>query len=139
VLGEPAAYAHDGAIVDHAGDGTSISFSRSRDAVHCAVVIQRELQAVERDVEEGRRIRLRMGIAADEVIVIDDTVYGRAVNVAAPLQKLATPGGIYLSKGVLDRAGGGIGIGCELVGRRRLRDIAHAANVYRVAQSEYLG
>jgi adenylate cyclase len=56
-------------------------------------VIQRELQAVERDVEEGRRIRLRMGIAADEVIVIDDTVYGRAVNVAAPLQKLATPGG----------------------------------------------
>jgi class 3 adenylate cyclase len=138
-LVEPVAHAHDGAIVDHAGDGTLMSFSQSANAVRCAVVIQRELQAAERDVAAERRIRLRMGIAADEVIVIDDAVYGRAVNVAARLQTLADPGGIYLSSGVLDRAQSGIGIDCEVVGRRRLRNIAQPVRVYRVARSELLG
>ncbi|HET6522664.1 MAG TPA: adenylate/guanylate cyclase domain-containing protein [Geminicoccaceae bacterium] len=133
---EPAALAHRGRVADLAGDGTLLAFQRAADAVACAVALQRRLGALERDAPADRPIRLRIGISADEVLVVDGDLYGRAVNVAARLEALAGPGDVYLSEAALTRAGERIAVRCEPLGERRLRNIAEPVRVYRVARSE---
>ena len=46
---------------------------------------------------EASRIELRIGINLGDVIVEGDDLYGDGVNVAARLEGLAEPGGIWVS------------------------------------------
>jgi adenylate cyclase len=138
-LMEPTACAHDGWIIDRAGDSTMMAFARPSDAVACAIAIQRWLDAAERDLAECRRIRLRIGISAGEVLVIDGAFYGHAVNLAARLQALAVPGGICLAANVRDQLRDDLTVRCEMLGRRRLRNIARPVRVYRIARNEVSG
>ena len=51
---------------------------------------------------ETSRIVLRIGINLGDVIVEGSDLYGDGVNVAARLEGLAEPGGIYISATVHD-------------------------------------
>jgi class 3 adenylate cyclase len=130
---EPAVAAHQGRIVDLAGDSALMAFSDSGNAVQCAAAIRHELNDLEHDRPADRRIRLRMGVSSDdEVLVVDGDLYGRAINIAARLLALARADEIYLSGEVVERLCGAMRLQCELLGRRRLRNIARPVRVYRL-------
>jgi class 3 adenylate cyclase len=134
----PTAQSHRGWIVDHAGDGTLMAFAHCDDAVDCAIALRRTLSVVERDVPADRRIELHMGISADTVLLINGELYGNALNVAARLQSLAPPGGIYLSGDVFRKVASRVDVEFEALGEKRLRNIGKPVEVYRVCPTEAL-
>jgi adenylate cyclase len=72
--------------------------------------------------------------AGDPVFIrpLHGELYGRPLNVAARLEALAEPGGIYVSGAVFDRVGGLGPARFEPLGERRLDKISTPRRVYRV-------
>jgi class 3 adenylate cyclase/tetratricopeptide (TPR) repeat protein len=95
---------HDGREVNYLGDGFLVSFGSAREALACAVGIQRALdEHSERDPDH--RLRARIGLNSGEVIEETDTVIGAAVNAAARVMARAQGGQILVSQVVKDLAG----------------------------------
>jgi class 3 adenylate cyclase len=103
---------HDGHEVKSQGDGFMLVFSQPRRAVEFAIAIQREL--AEREVADGERIRVRMGLHAGEVIRSEGDFFGRSVILAARIAAQATGGEILVSetlRELVDGGGNGAGAG----------------------------
>ena len=90
-----------GTVADHTGDGIMGSFASARDAVRCAIAIQREMHARE---PTDPPIRIRVGIAAGEPIEEDSRLFGAAVNLAARICAACDPGTIRVAGGVRELA-----------------------------------
>jgi len=126
----PAIVSYRGHIIKNTGDGFLASFESSTDAVRCAIELQREVAASERSHPPDRRIRFRMGLNAGEFIVEPDDMYGAGINIAARLEQLAPPGGILISRTILDRAHSKIEVPIEDLGHLRLKNIARPVRAY---------
>jgi class 3 adenylate cyclase len=95
--------AHGGHEVKSQGDGFMLVFPDPRQAVECAIAIQREL--AEREVADGERIRVRMGMHAGEAIREEGDFFGRSVILAARIAAQAGGGEILVSSTLKDLAG----------------------------------
>jgi adenylate cyclase len=93
---------HDGRTINTWGDMVIAEFSSVVEAVLCAIEVQRELAARNRDLPEAEQMWFRIGINLGDVMVENDDLYGEGVNIAARLQELAEPGGILISGPVYD-------------------------------------
>jgi pimeloyl-ACP methyl ester carboxylesterase len=62
----------------------------------------------------------------------DGDLYGDGVNVAARIQALAAPGGVYVSGGVYDQVRGKLPVGYDFLGEQRVKNIEEPVRVYRV-------
>jgi adenylate cyclase len=49
------------------------------------------------DIAENKRITFRIGVNLGDVIADADDIYGDGVNIAARLEALAEPGGVWIS------------------------------------------
>src|SRR5262252_6739805 len=94
---EPLLAKYRGRVVRLMGDGTLAEFASAVDAVQCAVDIQKAMQEANATLPEDRAIVLRVGLNLGDVVVEDGDLYGDGVNIAARLEAMADPGGIYLS------------------------------------------
>ena len=94
---EPLIAEYRGRVVKLVGDGALVEFASAVDAVECAVAIQQGVAEREAAEPEERRIAFRIGINLGDVIVDGADLYGDGVNIAARLENLAEPGGIYVS------------------------------------------
>ena len=103
-LVDPAIADGGGRIVSAAGDGLLIEFASVVAALRCCIAIQHEMAARYRDVPLERRLRFRMAINIVDVIVDGMDVFGDGVNMAARLEGVADPGGICVSRAVVDQA-----------------------------------
>lgn len=91
--------AHDGRVVDTAGDSVLAIFESVIEAVEAAIEIQRVLAERNQPLPENRRMQFRIGVNLGDIIVRDDgTIYGDGVNVAARLEGLAAAGGVTVSE-----------------------------------------
>ena len=128
---EPIPAEHHGRVVKLMGDGALMEFGSVVDAVKFAVDMQHQI--AERSVEapEDQRIIFRIGINIGDIIVDDDDIYGDGVNVAARLETLADPGGIYVSGGVYDQVRDRIDQPFEDLGEREVKNIDRPVRVYR--------
>jgi adenylate cyclase len=131
-LFDPSIAAHSGRIVKLMGDGTLVEFGSVVDAVQCAVAIQRGIQTHGVDTPQDRRIALRIGVNLGDVIIEGDDIYGEGVNIAARLQELADPGGVYVSGTVLEHIGTRTDIAFEDRGEQRVKNIDRPLRVHRV-------
>ena len=102
-LVDPKIAEHRGRTVKNIGDGFLAEFASVVDAVRCAVEIQREMAEREPELPEDRRIRFRIGVNLGDVIAEEHDIFGDGVNVAARLEALAEPGGIWISGMVHDQ------------------------------------
>src|SRR5690242_16158365 len=128
----PATERNHGRIVKWTGDGFIATFDSAVDAVRAAVEIQSGVTAAGAGAAEDRRIRLRIGINAGDVIVVPDDVYGDTVNVAARLETLATPGGICISRGVRDTVRGKFSVDFEDRGELAVKNIPDPVGTFSV-------
>ena len=104
--------------------------------MRCAVELQREMALRNENLAKERRIEFRIGINLGDVIIEADDIYGDGVNVAARLEALAAPGGIYVSKVVRDQVRDKVDFGFEDLGEQQVKNIARPVHVYRISEAE---
>ena len=129
---EPLVAEYHGRVVKLMGDGALVEFASAVDAVECAVAIQKGVAEREATIPESRRITFRIGINIGDIIIEDGDILGDGVNVAARLEGLAEPGGIYIARNVYDHVRGKLDRAFEPMGEHRVKNIAEPVTAYRV-------
>ena len=133
---EPKIAEHHGRIVKTTGDGLLVEFPSAVDAVRCAVEVQRGLAERNAPLPIDQRIEFRVGINLGDVIVEGDDIYGDGVNVAARLEGLAEPGGVFISNIVYEEVRDRLPFDFDDIGEQRVKNIARLVRVYRVPIGE---
>ena len=134
-LVEPHIAAHRGRIVKRTGDGLLVDFASAVEAVRCAVAIQAGMADRNRTTGDDRRIEFRIGINLGDVIIEGEDIYGDGVNIAARLEALADPGGIFVSRAVRDSVRDKLGIVLEDLGERPVKNIPRPVRVFRIGRA----
>src|SRR5262249_58561836 len=83
------------------------------------------------DLPLERRMEFRIGINVGDVIVEGPQIYGDGVNIAARLEGLAKPGGIWLSATVYDQVKNKVALSYEYLGEQAVKNIAEPVRVWR--------
>ena len=130
---EPLIAEHHGRVVKLMGDGLLVEFGSAVDSVACAIAWQDSVALHGTDCETGTVLQFRIGINLGDIIVEGDDIHGDGVNIAARLEGLAQPGGIYLSDDIYRHAKGKIETQFEDMGEQDLKNVADSVRVYRVA------
>jgi len=131
-LFEPEIKKHHGHIFKLMGDGLLAEFASVVDALECAVVLQREMAERNKGLADDRRIDVRIGVNLGDVIVESDDRHGEGINIAARLQELAEPGGIYVSQQAYDHVETKLNLAYDDLGEHRVKNIAKPIHAYRV-------
>ena len=93
---------HGGRVFNTAGDSVLAEFQSAVSGVICAKEFQNLVKERNANVTEDAQMHFRIGLNMGDVIVEGDNLYGDGVNVAARLEALSQPGGVCLSKSILD-------------------------------------
>ncbi len=129
---DPTLQEHYGRLIKTTGDGFLVMFDSPLEAVRCAIVIQQSLSARNTSIQQNQRIQYRIGVNLGDVIVDQDDIYGEGVNIAARLENLAEPGGVYISGGVYEQIKNKLVCGYQSLGDEKLKNITDPVRVYRV-------
>ena len=125
--------AHQGRVIDMAGDSVLAVFDTATGAVAAALAVQAELQNQTAGIPEDRRMRFRIGVHLGDIIEkADGSIYGDGVNIAARLQTIAAPGGICVSDSVHMVVQGKIDAGFTYLGDRTVKNIAQPVGVHAI-------
>jgi adenylate cyclase len=89
-----------GHIFSHAGDGLMAEFPSAVEALKCALRVQADAGKRNARLPAEQRIEYRMGINSGEIMLQHGRPGGNAINVAARLEQIADPGGIFISASV---------------------------------------
>ena len=127
---DPLITAHSGRTFKLMGDGALVEFASAVDAVTCAIEVQKQVLERNADSPEDSRIQFRIGINVGDIIVDGDDIYGDGVNVAARIQALADPGGIYISRGAAEQVRDKVPIKIETRGEQTVKNIARPIEVF---------
>jgi len=135
-LVDPKIAEHKGRIVKTTGDGLLVEFPSVVDAVRCAVEVQQAMPERNTGIGADNRIELRIGINLGDVIVEGDDLYGDGVNIAARIEALADPGGVFVSNTVHDHVRDRLPFVFEDLGERQVKNITRPVRVYRVRDAD---
>jgi class 3 adenylate cyclase/pimeloyl-ACP methyl ester carboxylesterase len=130
---DPVVAANGGRMVKTTGDGRLIEFGSVVDAVRCAIEVQNKMALRNIDVAPDKRIEFRVGLHLGDVMVESDgDLMGDGVNIAARLESIAEPGGICISRQVLDQVEAKFDLAYRELGRQNLKNIAKPVEVYAI-------
>jgi class 3 adenylate cyclase len=129
---EPSIQRCTGRLINTAGDAFLVEFDTTEQAVRCALEIQADLAWRQRDLPAERRLLFRIGINRGEIRVDGTNIFGTAVNVAARLQSLASPGTIFVSAAVREEIAEPTGFAFTDRGELSLKNIARPVRVYEI-------
>ena len=126
--------AHQGRVIDTAGDSVLAVFELATAAMSAALAIQEQLASAAKDVAEDRRMRFRIGLHLGQIFEKPDyTVYGDGVNIAARLQTKAPAGGICLSQTIYDTVRGKVPMQAHFIGPETFKNIAEPVPIWQVS------
>ena len=125
-----------GKIFGSAGDSVIAEFDSPVKATECGVQFQSKMQALNDNIAEDQQMIFRVGIHIGDVMVAEDNLFGDAVNIAARLEAEAKPGGLCLSKTVVDIVGGKLKVSFEDAGELELKNIDHPVQAFFVVPSK---
>ena len=129
---EPSIAEHHGRLVKTTGDGFIAIFDSPVEAVRCGIVIQQHMVGRNASLPRHHWIEYRIGVNLGDVIIEATDVYGDGVNVASRLEGLAEPGQVYISGAIYEQIKNKLVCGYELLGDRKVKNIADPIRVYRV-------
>lgn len=122
---------HGGREVKTLGDGFVVEFADTLAAVQCGVEIQQTFFERNRHFP-AKRIDLRIGIHAGEVTPQGDDVLGDTVNLASRIVPMSEPGGVCISRVVLEDVGERLAHSCTPLGPAQLKGVAVPVPLFRV-------
>jgi adenylate cyclase len=114
------------------GDAFLVEFASAVEAVRCAVDIQKEFHERNVQVEENRRIRLRIGLHLGDVVHEAGDVLGEGVNIASRVVAQAEPDGVCITQPVCDQVRQKLEFRIKGMGPRRLKNIRMPMELYYV-------
>jgi adenylate cyclase len=128
-LQKPVIEHFNGRWIKELGDGVLASFPTVSDAVHAAINIRDAVAA-------SGNFFLRIGIHLGEVVFDDNDVFGDGVNIAARIQSIASPGGIYISESVQNNIANKKEIKTRFVKEEKLKNVKEAVRIYEVVRDD---
>lgn len=131
----PLVAKHQGRIFKVTGDGVLVEFGSAVNAVQCAIDLQRDMAAANKDHSPSRQIVLRVGVNLGDVMVEGSDLYGEGVNIAARLEAFAEPGRILVSGTAYDQVKNKIKAAFDKLGTKKLKNIAELVRVYGVVDT----
>jgi adenylate cyclase len=131
-LVDPTIVSHHGRIVKTTGDGILAEFASAVDAARCAAEVQRGMAQQNAEMSQESGIEFRIGIHVGDIIVDDNDIFGDGVNIAARLEGIAEPGGIYISDDTHRQIRGKVDIFYDDLGPQTLKNIAEPMRVWRI-------
>src|SRR5271166_3296760 len=123
---------HGGRIVKTTGDGLLLEFPSVVAAVECAIAIQKLMAERNVDTPEPKRIVYRIGVNLGDVLIEGEDIVGDGVNIAARLESICEPGGIFVSGAAFDHVRGRVGATFADLGDKDLKNIARPVRVYSI-------
>ena len=128
---EPKTAEHHGRVVKLMGDGMLMEFASVVEAVNFAVEVQQAMVERNASVPVDLQIEYRVGINLGEIIVDGEDIYGDGVNIAARLEGLAEPGGIFISGKVYEEVRNKLPTMFDDLGEQKVKNIPEPVRVYR--------
>ncbi len=139
-LVDPTIAVHRGRVVKRTGDGLLIEFASVVEAVRCALEVQNGLAERNEGVPPERRIEFRIGIHLGDVVEeADGDLMGDGVNIAARLERIAEPGGIWLSNAAYEQVRDKVKEQYADLGEQALKNIERPVHVYSIASAATTG
>jgi adenylate cyclase len=123
---------HGGRVVDMVGDNLLAEFPSAVDAVQCSLEIQRQLGAQNEERQDGSKMNFRIGVNVGDLIVVGERIVGDGVNIAARIEAEAPPGGVAMSRAVLDQVEGKIPIHTLDKGDFTLKNVKKPVRIFEV-------
>jgi len=123
---------YSGRIVDSPGDNVLSEFASSVDAVNCTIEIQSALKQENDALPESRRMPFRIGVNLSDIIEDTDRIYGDGVNIAARVERLASPGEVAISGAAFDSVRDKLDLGFEFLGEHKVKNIKQPVRIYRL-------
>ena len=120
---------HRGNVIQYYGDGSLSIFGSAIEAVKCAIAIQKRLL-------QDPKVPLRIGLHLGDIVYDDEGAYGDAVNLAARIESLASPGSVMMSDRVNDELQSHPGIETVSLGKHDLKHIKRPVEVFAVKHKE---
>src|SRR5215468_65334 len=130
----PAIADHGGRIVKNTGDGFLAEFPSAVEAVRAAMQFQTRINDLTIGDAEEERIAFRVGINIGDIIVEPHDIFGDGVNIAARLEGIAEPGGIWISSAAYDQVRGKVGVQFAELGEQTLKNIDRPVRAYAVVR-----
>jgi TolB-like protein/class 3 adenylate cyclase/Flp pilus assembly protein TadD len=128
---DPAIDAHQGRVIKRTGDGILIEFRSVVDAVRCAAELQDGMVERNAGLPPERRIEFRVGVHLGDVVEESDgDLMGDGINIAARLEGIARPGGIYVSEDAYRQIKGRLDLAATDMGPMQLKNIAEPIRVF---------
>ena len=131
---------YGGRIIFAAGDSVVAEFALAGNCVLCAQDMQAAIDARNGKRHAGPDMLFRIGLNVGDVVINNDDLLGEGVNIAARLEALAVPGGVYLSGSVYDQVTADPTVTdhltIEAIGNKKLKNIAEPIRVYQLIKSE---
>ena len=121
-----------GRVFGGAGDSLVSEFASPVEALRCAVKIQHELANANEKLAEERKMQFRLGLNLGDAVVVENDLFGEAVNVAARLEGLAEPGGICISGSLHEQVKHLPEFEFRDLGSRNLKNIPFPVHAYAV-------
>ena len=116
---------HSGVTVKELGDGVLAYFDNTIESIQSAIEIQQV-------VSKAFEAKIRVGIHKAEVVFSEGDIFGDGVNIAARIEPLADPGGIYLSEAVLQDLVNEEGILTKALGSVNLKNVNKPVVIYAI-------
>ena len=123
---------YGGRVVQTSGDGVLALFDSSTQALRFSIDIQREFRNDAVWSAGQDRIAFRIGINMGEVLLGEEGIQGHSINIAARIQALAPPGGVFVSEIVHRFTRDKPNVHMRSMGRQHLKNIPEPVEVFSV-------
>ena len=123
----------DGRVVQVVGDEVLALFNSAGAAVKSAVACQLEIARLNAALAPARRMEFRVGINSGDLLLTPlGAMIGDAINIAARVQNIAPPGGVFITGVIRDQLQGQTGLRFEFVQSTEMKNLSREVRVYRV-------
>lgn len=119
---------HGGKILQYYGDGTLSIFDSTAAAVECAAEMQVEFR-------EEPKVPLRIGIHTGDITYEEEGAYGDGLNIAARIEPLCEPGGVFISGKAYDDIKNHPWLRARSLGKQKLKNIFDDVELYAVTSN----
>lgn len=120
---QPIVLKHNGKWLKEMGDGLLLTFSSTKQAVNCAIEIQKTSKLVE-------GLNIRIGIHQGDILEKDGDVFGDDVNIASRIEPFSAIGGIAISGKINEDISGSPELTTNFIGRPKLKGVSQDVKVY---------
>ena len=129
---DPLVGEFSGHVFKRTGDLALAEFESVVEAVRCAAALRDAVERRNQGAPDERRVALRIGVNLGDVIIEGGDFFGDGVNIAARIEALAPPGGVYVSETAYQHVADKTDFDYDDLGPQTLKNIKRPVRVYQM-------